>query len=492
MRFSLLFILSVVAILFSFCQRESFTTDPEDRLEFSTDTLRFDTVFTQLGSATRFFKVYNRHNESIRISKIYLENGAASRFNLNIDGISGDSQTDIEIAPNDSLYVFAEVTINPNDQNSPFVLTENIVFETNGNVQKIVVEAWGQNAVYLTSRFGAGSVYGLNCSGGEILLDDPRPYVLYGILVVDSCTVRIPAGARIYVHGGLGKLVDDQGITQRYNDGFFAFGPAGKLIVEGTLEKPVIFESDRLESEFDDEAGQWTGIWLQSGSKGHLIDHCIIRNSIVGIRADSAVELQLKNTQVYNTAGSGLIGIHANVKAENCLFYSNVGFGIQLEYGGDYAFDYCTVASYGVDGEALRLGNALCLDAGCSNYRPNALKAKFTNCIIMGGRSDQITLFDRLDDPSQFDYQFENCVVRVDELDDVGAFPDFFDHCQPCRNIDSQDTLFLDVAKDNYRLDTIGSVANRYAKPLPGVSRDLDGKLRDAAAPDAGCFEIEF
>jgi hypothetical protein len=482
----------MLLLTLTFCQKEKFSTDPADKLEFSTDTLRFDTVFTQLGSATRFFKIYNRHKESIRIAKLYLENGSDSRFNLNIDGISGDAQENLEIAPNDSMYVFAEVTINPNDEFSPFVLTENIVFETNGNVQKVVLEAFGQNANYLPSRFGAGGVAGFGCGGGEWIWDDPKPYVIYGVLVIDSCTVRIPKGTRVYVHGGLGKFVDDEGITQRYNDGYIAFVNQGKLIVEGTLEEPVIFEGDRLESEFNDESGQWTGLWLQAGTKGHSIDHCIVRNSIIGVRVDSAAELTLRNSQIYNTASSGLIGVHAKITAENCLFHTNTGFGIQLEYGGEYEFNYCTVGSYGVDGEALRMGNALCLDPGCGLFVSNKLMARFQNCILFGSRNDQITLFDRLDDPSQFDYELKNCIVRVQDLIKDTAYPDFLDHCQPCINADNRDTIFVDVNKRNFRLDTLNSIANRYAVPVPGIDLDLDGKTRDAINPDAGCYEIEF
>ncbi|MEZ4926345.1 MAG: right-handed parallel beta-helix repeat-containing protein [Saprospiraceae bacterium] len=481
----------ISSLFFLFCQKEKFTFSPDASLEFSADTLRFDTVFTELGSATRYFKIYNRHKKSIRISKIYLENGSASLFNLNIDGIPGDNQSDIEIAPNDSLYVFAEVTINPNNDNNPFVINENVVFETNGNVQKVVLEAWGQNAVYLPSRFGAGGVAGYGCNGGEWLWDDPRPYVIYGILVIDSCTVRIPAGTHVYVHGGLGKIVTDTAIY-RYNDGFIAFQGAGKLLVEGTLDNPVIFDSDRLEPEFEEDPGQWTGIWLQEGTSGHSIEHCIIRNSVIGIRVDSAADLTLRNAQIYNTGSSGLVGIHANITAENCLFHSNVGYSVQLEYGGDYNFTYCTAASYGVDGEALRMGNAVCLDPGCIDYVLYPLKARFQNCIFFGSRADQITLFDRLDDRTQFDYEFKNCIVRVRDLIKETAYPDFLDHCQPCLNADSQDTLFVNVNDRDFHLDTIGSIANRYAVPVPGIDLDLDGKMRDGSTPDAGCFEIEF
>lgn len=490
----LTFVLLLLPLLLVFCRRERFTTDPADKLAFSTDTLRFDTVFTRLGSATRILKVYNRHKESIRISNIALAKGAASRFNLNVDGISGDTHTDVEIAPNDSLYIFAEVTIDPDApvSQSPFVLDEDLVFETNGNTQKVVLEAWGQNAIYLPNRWGAGKTVGYGCDGGEWVWTDSLPYVIYGIVIIDDCTVRMRPGTRVHVHGGLGKDKDDQGNTVRYNDGILIFTGKGKLIVEGTVEKPVLIEDDRLEPEFVDEPGQWTGIWLQSGTKGHQINHCIVRNSVIGIRADSAVDLQLRNTQIYNTANSALIGIHADITAENCLFYNNVNFSIQTVYGGNYNFTYCTAASYGVDGQALSLSNTLCLDATCDQYRIHKLYARFKNCILFGSRADQIALSDRENNPALFDYKFENCIVRVKELIKENAYPEFPDFCQPCLNLDNRDTIFIDPNKDKFRLDTMHSKANRYAAPIRGIDKDLDGKMRDKDKPDAGCYEIEF
>ena len=491
-----LLIFPLLSLLLLFCQKERFTTKGADQLEFSTDTLRFDTVFTQLGSATRILKVYNRHAESIRISRIYLANGASSRFNLNIDGLPGDNQRDMEIAPNDSLYVFAEVIINPNQpiSASPFVLDEELIFETNGNVQTVVLEAFGQNANYLPSRFGGGGVAGYQCTNGEeIVWDDSLPYVIYGILVIDGCTLRIPAGTHVYVHGGFGKYDVGTNSVQRYNDGYITFTNGGRLLVEGTPEKPVIFEGDRLESEFDADAGQWVGLWLQDSTAGHRLEHCIIRNSIIGLRVDPEVDVLLRNVQIYNTSNSGLIAYRAIIDAENCLFYNNGSFCIQLEWGGNYDFKYCTAASYGVDGETLGMTNFLCLDPNCNDYDLNPLKARFRNCIFYGSKADQITLSDRSSaDSSQFYYQLEHCIVRVKELLKPNAYPDFLDHCQPCLNATPQDTIFLDPNRDNYRLDSLGSIANGYAVPLLGTVRDLDGKLRDVVKPDAGAFEIEF
>ena len=52
------------------CYTEQFTTDTTDRLRFSLDTLRFDTVFVTVGSATRSFKVYNDASLPLKIEKI--------------------------------------------------------------------------------------------------------------------------------------------------------------------------------------------------------------------------------------------------------------------------------------------------------------------------------------------------------------------------------------------------------------------------------------
>ncbi len=165
----------VVALLFS-CGKDDLITDSDAKLEFSTDTLRFDTVFTELGSATRLVKLFNPHDNPIRIDQISVKAGDQSFFRLNIDGTSGNSATDIEIRAKDSLYIFAEVTIDPDQplSNSPFIINDEILLETNGNSQVIVLEAWGQNANYIPNRFNNGGTALLTCDFGSVTWDDPK------------------------------------------------------------------------------------------------------------------------------------------------------------------------------------------------------------------------------------------------------------------------------------------------------------------------------
>ena len=47
--------------------------------------------------------------------------GAASVYKMNVDGIAGTQFNNLEIEANDSLYVFAQVNVNPSAANLPFI-----------------------------------------------------------------------------------------------------------------------------------------------------------------------------------------------------------------------------------------------------------------------------------------------------------------------------------------------------------------------------------
>jgi len=66
------------------CREYRVSEDPSLRLEFSVDTLRFDTVFTEQGSSTARVMVYNRNKNAVLIDRVWLANGTA--FQVNIDG----------------------------------------------------------------------------------------------------------------------------------------------------------------------------------------------------------------------------------------------------------------------------------------------------------------------------------------------------------------------------------------------------------------------
>lgn len=506
----LLSIFTLVLILNYSCKpTDDFDTGSDVMLEFSVDTLRFDTVFTELGSATRILKIYNREKKDIKISKISIENESTNFYKINVDGISGNVATDIEIAGNDSLYIFAEVTIDPDQplSNSPFVIEDFLVFEINGNTQKLLLEAWGQNANYYPSRFSGGGITQTTC-GGDFLITNEKPWVFYGTVVFDGCNVIVEEGARIHVHGGIVPTFDADSMRIFYNDGRLIFANGSTLTINGTQDNPVIIEGDRLEESFDEVPGQWFGILLIDETKNHDIKHLELKNSIVGVYADSSVDVTIESSKIYNTSNAGLIGIHAKINATNCLFYNNGSNAVRFLYGGDYNFTYCTLASYGVDAPALSMTNLLCGSddpLGCSPCFEYRLNANFKNSIIFGSRRDEISMVngdacvEGLSSP--MNYKFEDCIVRVDELLEQEGFEDFFTstspfrYCNPCQNADNNDAVFEAPNDELYFLDTL-SIAEMKANSINPVSIpfDLDGNTRGVGGelPDVGCYEYQY
>ena len=78
------FVLVFLLLAMTGCKEYHASDDPTLRLEFSTDTLSFDTVFTEQGSATAQIMVYNRNANALIIDRVWMENGSA--FKANVDG----------------------------------------------------------------------------------------------------------------------------------------------------------------------------------------------------------------------------------------------------------------------------------------------------------------------------------------------------------------------------------------------------------------------
>ena len=89
------------------CIEDGITTSSTDILTFSRDTVCFDTVFTELGTPTARLLVYNKAKKGVNISSIRFRN-PDTRFQINVDGVSGTEFHDVEIRAKDSIYVFIE------------------------------------------------------------------------------------------------------------------------------------------------------------------------------------------------------------------------------------------------------------------------------------------------------------------------------------------------------------------------------------------------
>jgi hypothetical protein len=488
---SFLLLVLAVSLTFTACDlEEDFLTGDQVAIRFDVDTLRFDTVFTELGSATRSLKIFNESGQPIMLDEIYVEGNTGVKFIFNADGTPGGLVEDVIIWDNDSIYVFVEVTVDPDAPTSasPFVIEDRLVVKTGNQEASVLLEAWGQNANYFPSRFNKGVPFLLSCDNGTITWDSALPYVIYGEIFIDECLLEVTAGTQIYVHGGLAS----NELLGVFNDGFLITQSQGKIHFLGTPDEPITIQGDRLEEGFAEQSGQWLGIIFGRGSRGNIVEHTTIKNSIFGVYADSAAEVSLSNVKIHTTASSGLIGIHSEITANNCLIYDNGGNAIQLTHGGNYQLDYCTVASYGVDASALAVTNFQCYNDDCSSFDVNPLVADITNCIFFGSRRDEIIVqdFTGRTDPDVFRLNMNFCLVKVDELltRNGEQYGDFFaTYCLDCTNGDRDDALFLDRPEDDYQLDTL-SIAQGRGTVLPAFPLDLLGTPRDNM-PDLGCYE---
>ncbi|HMS53283.1 MAG TPA: hypothetical protein PKD56_13205, partial [Chitinophagales bacterium] len=168
-------LLSFIIFLCHSCTlNDVFTDDPDIKLTFSDDTLQFDTVFTTMGSTTNYFLAFNKSASKVKISNIRLGNGSQSAYRINVDGINGYEFKDVELWANDSLYIFVEVTIDPTDLNTPFVVQDSVIFETNGNLQYVPLVAWGQNAHFFGPNTPNGSLVGTTA---DTTWTNDKPYV---------------------------------------------------------------------------------------------------------------------------------------------------------------------------------------------------------------------------------------------------------------------------------------------------------------------------
>jgi len=181
------------------CKKDSFIISPDAFLFTSADTLHFDTVFTSAGSVAQSFKIFNANDQKLLLSKVELAGGNTSAFKLNVDGAPGSNFSNIEIAPNDSIYVFVEVNIDPNGADLPFLVQDSISISYNGNEQWVQLDAFGQNAHFIRN----------SSVTKDTAWDNELPVVLLGQFIVnEGKTLTINKGVQVYCHADTKIIVN--------------------------------------------------------------------------------------------------------------------------------------------------------------------------------------------------------------------------------------------------------------------------------------------
>lgn len=464
-RHIIIYILLIAAI--SACNR--FGNVQTGNLDFSNDTVFFDTIFTQIGSTTKNLKLFNNTNKAIKIDKIFLSGGDASKYRLNIDGYPQNSIQDIIIDANDSLYIFVEVTIDP--VKDDIIEEDSIIFISGNNQQKVILNAVGKD-VYLIN--------------GEIIKTQTwtpeKAYLIYNSVLIDSLeTLTIEPGVEIFSHR---------------NSYFYV---KGTLKAEGTYENPIIFRGDRIDDiNYENLPGQWGGIVFLPGSKENYLNYVNINEGFFGIAVDSMINediptLFLNNSEIMNCSYTGLYAVNTYVTVLNSIIADCGVNNIGLFMSGIYNFYHCTISnnySYSVrNSSAVGLQNFIVNENNQAVYG-GFLSAYFVNSIIYGNKKNEFTA-NAYDTTNSMAFTVQNCLVKLDlEYTDTSA--NVYQNL-----VVNEKPYFADLEKFDYHLtDTSQAIIDKGNYEVVNLNlellkydKDQTDRLSDGK-PDIGAYEF--
>ena len=402
------YLMTIVAALTACSDNDSFTTNPSAILTFSTDTVKMDTVFTNIGSATYTFWVFNRSGDGLRLSSVRLKNGNQTGFRVNVDGsyldnLYGSVVTDLEVRKGDSIRVFVELTAPETRQLEPQKMGDDLVFQLeSGTTQTVRLEAWAWDAIKLSNLVVSR----------DTTIESEVPVILYGEGIrVDSGAVLNLRNTTLYFH--------DQAGIDVY----------GSLVAEKT-----VMRGDRLDHMFDylpydRVSGQWRGLWFAPSSKANTITDSEIRNACDAVvLSDSCMldtlqqRLTMTRCVVHNSKGYGVLAFNSNVGLYHCQLTNTLGDCVAV-YGGKADIDHCTMAQFypfsANRGAALRFGDI------CNEIYYPWFRISCVHSIVTGYESDVVYLERAeprqitISEPAKavFSYFFEDCLLRTPEVD---------------------------------------------------------------------------
>ena len=482
------FLLPLLTLLAVACSDyESFSDNPGFRLEFSQDTIAFDTLISTIPSSTKTLYAFNNNGNGMRITTIQLEGGAKSLFRVNVDGryLADGIWHNFEVLKHDSLVIRIEMTPPEVGTTEPLYFQDKLHFLLENGAQQTVVLSGGSIDAYIQRG-------GLIIDEDMMLLTD-KAYVIYDSLVVNpGVTLTLTEGTRLMFH--------DKAALHVY----------GRLLVEGTLEKPVVLRGDRMDHMFDyllydNTPSRWEGVIIHHGSFGNVLTYCDLHSSLFGIICEDTEEVKPDETNpsvtldcciLHNIGGDGLQFNNCVSKVTNTQISNTLGHTVNLN-GGIHEFVYCTLAQFYPF--VANRGDGLHLVSSADGDEYGLLrKAHFINCVITGYGEDVI-MGENIPQDGSCDYLLHHCFLNTPPVDDeehfVGCIFDRDKKKNEEEKLVRQDNFVL-FDTENFFYDftpkdssMIRSLADPNYIGLPQFDRLGVSRLADDG-PDAGCYEF--
>ncbi len=486
----------LLSVILGACRKEENIVVATAELRFSTDTVFLDTVFETIGSSTYQLKVYNDGNEIISIPNIRLAN-SNSPYRLNINGTATNYLRNVEILPEDSIYIFVEINAGDINNSTEMVVSDQILFELGNSSQTVELVTLAKQAIFhfptnfivLGQGDGATVIpYSIiNCNS---TWDNTVPHVVYGYAVVDSgCTLTIDPGTDVHFHENSGLWV--------FNEGELLIAPGAN---PGQGDS-VTFSSDRLEPFYEDLPGQWGGVlgglYIGQSAKAD-INNLVLKNAVNGLRTDSAIysdQLVIRNSYILNSSRTGFYAGYSSVDAQN-LVIANQGLYGFYAFGGNYSFRHCSFLNFWNQGTrqdpTVLLTNFLDFQTenGLQRISRDLESAYFGNCLIDGNNQQELGLAE--DEGASFNFEFNSVGMKLDnDVADRG-----FDVNEPgfTQVYINEQNLFVNPGQNFYQLDSASQAVDR-GNTADGflVPTDILGKIRNFnGLPDLGAYERQF
>ena len=442
------------------CSKDAITTDSDAKLNYLSQSVNFDTVFTAAGTTTRIFTISNPNDKAVRIDEIRLMGGSASAFSMNVNGQAGPVVNNMLVNAEDSIYIFLTAHINPDANEMPFLVEDSIQVSYNGNRDVIDLNAYGQNAIYLNNP-----VINTDTTWGNSL-----PIVLTGTTTISvGKNLSIVEGAKLYFHQGASLVLN------------------GSLQATGSFEQPIIFRGDRLDEAYRDLPGGWKGVVFTESSTNNSMHFVNVLNAenaltLLGHIAGAAPKLTISQCRISNASKSGIYAVNASLKADNSLI-SNCNESFKIENGGNIEVINCTVASYSTNyvlhnKPGVFIANFIDT-AGTVHTAP--LLASFTNTIFWG---DQETEFQVVQNTAaDFSLTLSHCIYKAATEPTGVSFLNSYNNFDPLF-----DTVEVFHNKFDFHISDISSPTIDTGLPVTEPA-DLDNNPRTVNNTDIGCYE---
>jgi len=231
----------------------------------------------------------------------------------------------------------------------------------------------------------------------------------------------------------------------------------------------------------------------------YTFEHVTILSGSVGLYASSEStgprqpKLTLTNSRIHNHSIYGLVLQNVDATVVNCEISNCASYCVYLA-GGRHKFVHNTIAAYyGYPYTTLNIHTNMFADSVAAVYINDLSKnntktiSSFTNCIITGGRKNNLVVATPL--PDYYEGRFEGNYLRCDSLDKIYAQNNVYASDSDSCVFKNIYYLYKEYHYYDFHLDSL-SPARGIADSIAALSypMDRDG-VRRKGKPDAGCYE---